>query len=162
NCRSASTRTTGRLVFLASSTARLEAMTDLPAPPLVENTVMTRPGAAVAPVSGSDATWRTGMALSVSATRSTASISCAGSVGEAGPELGIVVDDGDQEGGRAGVGHRHDRDPLALVGREAALEQLAVANRRDVSRLVVGRHECEVQAAVGVGRGPDDPLRGRG
>ena len=43
NWRSASTSTTGRSDRLASTTARLVATTDLPAPPLVENTVMTRP-----------------------------------------------------------------------------------------------------------------------
>ena len=44
NCRSASTRTTGLSGDrLARTTARLAASTDLPAPPLVENTVMTWP-----------------------------------------------------------------------------------------------------------------------
>ena len=42
NWRSASTSTTGRSLRRASTTARLAAITDLPAPPLVENTVMTR------------------------------------------------------------------------------------------------------------------------
>ena len=43
NWRSASTRATGRLLFLARRTATLQAITDLPAPPLVEKTVMTWP-----------------------------------------------------------------------------------------------------------------------
>ena len=43
NWRSASTRTTGRSVRIARDTPRLLATTDLPAPPFVENTVMTRP-----------------------------------------------------------------------------------------------------------------------
>ena len=45
NCRSASTSTTGWSLRWARSTARLVASTDLPAPPLVENTVMTWPSA---------------------------------------------------------------------------------------------------------------------
>ena len=43
NWRSASTRTTGLSVRRARTTARLVAITDLPAPPLVEKTVMTWP-----------------------------------------------------------------------------------------------------------------------
>ena len=43
NCRSASTSATGPSARCARITPRLVASTDLPAPPLVENTVMTRP-----------------------------------------------------------------------------------------------------------------------
>ena len=52
NCRSASTSTTGRSLRMARVTPRLQATTLLPAPPLVENTVMTWPSS---PVTGAAA-----------------------------------------------------------------------------------------------------------
>ncbi len=79
NWRSASTRATGAFDCRARTTARLDAITDLPAPPFVEKTLMSRPSWTLPSA-------RTGVAgtrLRVSDARSIASRSCPLSAGAA-------------------------------------------------------------------------------
>ena len=77
NWRSASTSTTGRAVRRAREVARFVATTLLPDPPLVDDTVMTRPSG----VSSSADVGNVGTIVSVRDTRSTDSISDVASVG---------------------------------------------------------------------------------
>ena len=89
NCRSASTRHTGRSERIASTTARFTAMTDLPEPPFVENTVTTVPRSPPpsSKLNGVDAVGVVGAAFNVLATRSTASKSCSELIGAVSTSL---------------------------------------------------------------------------